>query len=538
MTIRQVYVNGNVITMNPDAPESTAFSVVGDRFCAVGSEEDANKWSDRGTEVVDLGGKTVLPGFIEPHSHISFYAAQLLQVDCSPQTNKTIEDVKNSIHARAKAVEPGTWITGCGYDDTLIDDKRHLNRNDLNEAAPENPVLIFHVTGHLFYTNSLGLKIGGITRETPQPVGGEIDKDDHGEPTGLLREPAAVESVAVHVPLTTDEEFHEVLPRAIRHFHQAGITSCHDAAIGYSGEGPALFKAYQTLEARGDLTLRIYMTILERLYRDIIKTGLCPGFGSEHLKLGSVKLFQDGSIQALTAALSEPYNNRSDFKGNLIMPQEALNEMVETYHRKGFQIAVHANGDRAIESVLTAMEKADRLYPGHGAHRHMIIHCQMASDDQIQRMKVLGVIPNYFVNHVYYWGDRHVALFLGAERARRIDPLQSTLDQGWKFVLHSDLPVTPVDPLFSIHTAVNRVTREDRVLGKAERISPMAALKAYTTHAAFCSFEEDIKGSIEPGKLADFVVLSDDPLTVEPEALKDIQVLATAVGGLMVFGKV
>ena len=538
MTIRQVCVNGTVITLDPDVPESSAFAVVGDRFCGVGTEDKIRKWVDEETQVVDLGGKTVMPGFIEPHNHISFYAIQLKQVDCSPLVNQGIGEVKDRIRAMAEMSEPGTWIRGFGYDDTLIDDKRHLNRSDLDEVAPENPVLIFHVTGHLCYTNSLGLKIGGITAKMPQPQGGEIHKDDRGEPTGLLLEPGAMAPLVAHVPLTATEEFLEVLPRAIRHYHQAGITSCHDAAIGYAGEGPHLFQAYQELQARGELTLGIYMTIVEHVYRNIIDMGLGPGFGSERLKLGSVKLFQDGSIQALTAALSETYHNRTDFKGNLIMPQETLDELVEKYHRKGFQIAIHANGDRAIESVLTAFEKADRLHPGHGANRHMIIHCQMASHDQISRMKDLGVIPNYFVNHVYYWGDRHESIFLGPDRSRRIDPLKSTLDQGWKFVLHSDLPVTPVDPLFSIHTAVNRITREGKVLGPEERVPVLEALKAYTINAAYCSFEEKIKGSIDPGKLADFTVLSDNPLTVEPEAIKDIQVLATAVDGRIVHGDV
>lgn len=535
MAVNQIFVNGNVITMDSRRPEVSAFAVTENRFCAVGSDDEIRKWADKGTSVVDLGRKTVVPGFIEPHSHISFYAVQLKQVDCSPSVNHGIGEVKDRIRAVAEKSEPGTWIRGFGYDDTLIEDKRHLTRSDLDHVAPENPVLIFHVTGHLCYTNSLGLKIGNITGKTPQPQGGEIHKDDRGEPTGLLLEPGAMRYLVAHVPLTTREEFLEVLPMAIRHYHQAGITGCHDAAIGFAGEGPNLFQAYQELQAKGALTLGVYMTIVEPVYRNIIEMGLQPGFGSDRLKLGSVKLFQDGSIQGHTAALRESYHNRSDFKGNLIMPQETLDALVEKYHSMGFQIAVHANGDRAIESVLTALEKADRRHPGHGANRHMIIHCQLASDDQIRRMKDLGVIPNYFVNHVYYWGDRHESIFLGPERARRIDPLQSTLDQGLKFVLHSDLPVTPVDPLFSIHAAVNRITREGKVLGEEERISPLEALKAYTTHAAFCSFEEDIKGSIEPGKLADFAVLSHNPLTVSSDKIKDIQVLQTVSGGRTVF---
>jgi predicted amidohydrolase YtcJ len=277
------------------------------------------------------------------------------------------------------------------------------------------------------------------------------------------------------------------------------------------------------------------LTIIEEQYQRLFELGLGTGFGSNFLKLGGVKLFQDGSIQALTAALTDGYLNKPDLKGDLILSQEVLNDLVEKYHSAGLQIAVHANGDRAIESVLQALERAQHLHPRND-HRHMLIHCQLASDDHIRRMKKLGVIPSYFVNHVYYWGDRHASLFLGPERAQRIDPLGSSMKEGLMFSLHSDLPVTPVDPIFSIHNAVNRTTRSGELLGPAERISVFEALKTYTINAAYCSFEESIKGSIEEGKLADFAVLSENPLTVESGAIKDIRVEATTVGGRLVYG--
>ena len=328
----------------------------------------------------------------------------------------------------------------------------------------------------------------------------------------VVASPAAVEGLEVEVG---------------QHLRQAGTPEQWLTQITELIENP---------DARAGLGLRVYMTILEPMYRKFIDLGLGQGFGSDFLKLGSVKLFQDGSIQGLTAALSEPYHNKPGFKGDLIMPQETLDELVEKYHGLGFQMAIHANGDQAIESVLRAIERADGIHPGRRDNRHMIIHCQTASDNQILRMKAQGVLPNYFVNHVYYWGDRHESLFLGPERAARLDPLRSTLDQGLRFVLHSDLPVTPVDPLFSMHTAVNRVTRQGKVLGPEQRISPDEALKAYTINAAYSSFEEDIKGSIAPGKLADFTVLSDNPLKVNPAKIKDIQVLRTVVGGRQVYG--
>jgi predicted amidohydrolase YtcJ len=465
------------------------------------------------------------------------YAATLLQANCSPAANQHIADVKEKLRDLAERTKPGQWVKGWGYDDTLIADKRHLTRADLDEVSTQLPIFILHVCGHLAYVNSKALEIAGIGPQTPQPGGGEIHMDENGNPSGLLIEPDAMNLVSRHIPSNTVSEFKDVIPKAIGHFHRFGITSVHDGAIGYGGGIGETCRAYRELEAEGRLDLRVYLTTVEEQYQKLNALGLGTGFGSNRLKLGCVKLFQDGSIQALTAALNDDYLDRPGLTGDLIQSQETLNHLMEKYHRAGLQIAVHANGDRAIESVLQAFERAQQLYP-RSDHRHMLIHCQMATDDHIRRMKALGVIPNYFVNHVYYWGDRHLSLFLGPERARRIDPLGSSLKAGLKFCLHSDLPVTPVDPIASIHNAVNRTTRKGELLGPEERVSPLEALKAYTINAACCSFEEGIKGSIETGKLADFAVLSDNPLTVEPGAIKDIRVLATTVGGKMVFGDI
>ena len=536
MVLKQIFLNGNVITMNSKAPEATAFGVLGNRFWPVGSDDDIRKMADSQTEVVDLAGRTVVPGLIESHNHMSIYGTTLLQADCSPSTNQSIEDVKGKIRELASNMaKPDYWVRGWGYDDTLIFDKRHLTRADLDEVSEQHPIFILHVSAHLAYVNSRALEIANVGPETPQPEGGEIHKDENGVPTGLLLEPGAINIVSRHIPSYSVSEFKEVLPKAIRHYHQFGITGTHDAAIGYGGEAGEVCRAYRELEAEDNLDLRVYLTIIEEQYQKLLELGLGTGLGSEVLKLGCVKLFQDGSIQALTAALSEGYLSQPDLKGDLIQSQGALNDLVEKYHRAGLQIAVHANGDRAIESVLQAFERAQHLHP-RSDHRHMLIHCQLASDDHIRRMKQLAVIPSYFVNHVYYWGDRHRSLFLGTERAQRIDPLGSSLKAGLMFSLHSDLPVTPVDPIFSIHNAVNRTTRDGKLLGPAERISVFEALKAYTINAAYCSFEEGIKGSIEEGKLADFAVLSENPLTVASEAIKDIRVEATTIGGRLVYG--
>ncbi len=531
--MKQIYKNGNVVTMNSDAPEATAFGILGDRFFSAGSDDEVGKWADEGTDVIDLGGKTVIPGFNETHNHLSMYATTLLHADCRTPPNQSIEDIKTRVREMVESVKPGEWIRGWGYDDTLISEKRHLTWKDLDEVAPRNPVYVSHVSGHLAYINSMALQIADIGPETPQPDGGEIDKDEKGVPTGLLKE-LAQHRLIPHIPVPDVSQFKEILGKAIAHFHQHGITSIHDGGVGVRGTGRSVMQSFRELETEGKLCLRVYLTVIEEFYRDILELGLGTGFGSEYLKMGCVKLLQDGSIQGLTGALTEPYHNKPDHRGDLIMPQETLDELVEKYHSAGLQIAIHANGDRAIESCLLAMERAQKLHPRRD-HRHMIIHCQTATQDHIVRMKRLGVVPSYFVNHVYYWGDRHASLFLGPERAARISPLASSLKEGLIFTLHSDLPVTPVDPLFSIHTAVNRITREGKVLGAEECISPLEALKTYTTHAAYCSFEEDIKGSIEPGKLADFTVLSDNPLTILPEKIKDIKVLQTVVGGKILY---
>lgn len=537
MAEKRIFLNGNIVTMDSDAPEATAFGIIGDRFLVVGSDDEVRKWTSNEAEVVDLNGKTVIPGLIESHNHLSIYATNLLQADCGPNSNRSIDDVKKRIRDFAEDTEPGRWVKGWGYDDTLIADKRHLTRDDLDDVSSGRPVFVLHVSGHLAYANSKALEIGGISAETPKPDGGEIHKDDNGKPTGLLLEPGAIRLVSQHIPPYSLAEFKDAIPKAIQHYHQNGITGTHDAAIGYVGEAAQVCRAYRELEAENRLNLRIYLTIMEEQYQNIVELGFGTGFGSEFLRLGCVKLFQDGSIQGLTAALTEGYHSKPEFKGELIMPQETLDNLVEKYHSKGLQLAIHANGDRAIESVIQALERAQKAYPRED-HRHMIIHCQTASADHIVRMKKLRAIPSYFVNHVYYWGDRHAALFLGPDRAQRIDPLGSSLKEGLMFSLHSDLPVTPIDPIFSIHNAVNRVTREGEILGPEERIPVLDALKAYTINAAYCSFEEKIKGSIEPGKLADFTVLSENPLTVPSETIKNIQVMATAVGGRLVYGTV
>ena len=530
----RVYTNADVMTMNPEQPKVTTFGTFKNRFLGVGSDQFLKTIPGTMVEHIDLQGKTVIPGFIESHNHLSMYAATLLQLDCRAETVRDIETLKREVKNKAIQTDSGQWILGFGYDDTLISDCRHLNCSDLDVAAPHHPVLIMHVSAHLAYANSKAMVISGVGSETPDPEGGHIDRDQAGRPSGLLLEPAAIDLVKKHVPKLNAGQYRSLLKRAIPYYHRHGITSSHDGAIGYTKDAPEIIEAYRQLEAAGELGLRVYMTIMHSYYDQLTSLGLGSAFGSDLLKLGSVKLFQDGSIQALTAALSDDYLNRPGHRGECIHPQENLNHLIEKYHRLGLQIAVHANGDRAIDSVLQAIDRAQHLAP-RGDCRHMLIHTQMATLDHVRRMKALQVIPSYFVNHVFYWGDRHRDLFLGQERASTIDPLGTSLREGLPFTLHSDLPVTPVDPLASIHNAVNRVTRQGKILGADERIPVLEAFKAYTVNAAFCSFEENSKGSIVDGQLADFAIISDNPLSISPDKIKEIEILGTYVGGTKVY---
>ncbi|MBV7331344.1 amidohydrolase [Chloroflexi bacterium TSY] len=535
MPTKQIYTNVNIITMNPDAPRAEAIGVAGDTICVMGSNAKVANWANGEAEVIDLDGKTMVPGLIDSHSHITSGSLLAAQADCGSVVCRNLEDVQGRIEELARKTEPGQWVQGFGFDDTGIEEMHHLTRDDLDAVSTEHPIFISHISWHLSYLNSRALELCGITNMTPDPDGGHIDKDERGEPTGLLLENADV-NARQHLPIPSREQMKEQFVKKIADYNSFGLTSTHDGALGRSESGAKFIGLCNELEQAGKLNIRVYGNVVAEAYPKYAGLGVGRGFGSRYFKIGGVKFFQDGSIQGLTGALLDDYHNKPGWRSELIYPQEQLNEMFCHHQKNGHQIVVHGNGDAAIESILQAFELAQKKYPREDT-RHMLIHCQMANPDRhhIERIVALGVIPSYFINHIYYWGDRHKKLFVGPERAARMNPLGSSLQKGMLFSVHSDYPVTPVDPIFSMHTAVNRQTRSGEVLGPEERISPLEALKTFTTHAAICSFEEDVKGSLEVGKLADMTILSDDILGVNPMTMKDIQVLRTIVGGKTVY---
>ena len=536
LDVDTVYVNGEVVTMDAEARTVEAVAVRGDEIVAVGSSREVGLMAGPGTRVVDLAGRTMTPGFYAPHDHFPWAGAiAVTTVNLNSPPMGPVENIEGLVDAlREKAGETpeGEWIQGWGYDDTLLEDQRHPTRHDLDRVSTEHPIYISHTSGHLGVANSVALDMAGITAATQPPPGGVIRHEaDTGEPDGVLEETAAWMVMGI-VPAATREQKLEGIRRAVDMYVAQGVTTT--VITGGAAEDLA---DLQMARREGLLALRVIKMVSKAAPGDPSPAeagGFVSGFGDDRLKLGGIKIVQDGSNQGFTGYFTEPYHTPfhgdPEWRGYPARSREDLTAMVGELHRAGYQIAIHGNGDAAIDDIIHAFREAQRDFPRDDA-RHRIEHCQMVRKDQLDEIAELGITPSFFVGHVYYWGDRHRDIFMGPERAAGISPLNSSIDRGIRFTVHDDTPVTPVDPLQLLWVSVNRLTRSDQVLGPEERVTALEAMRAITIDAAWQNFEEDTKGSIEAGKLADFVILSDNPLTVDPLTLREIQVIETIVGG-------
>jgi len=537
-----IYTNAVLITMDPSRPpsETGAVAVKNGRIMAVGEAGEIARLAAARTEIVDLGGKTLLPGFYDPHGHFpnsGVRNAHFVNLNSPPMGPvERIEDLVEALRRKAAELPEGSWVLGHGYDDTLMAEGRHPTRRDLERASEEHPVWIQHTSGHLGVANGRALEAAGIAAGTAKPEGGVIRIDPGtGEPDGVLEE-TAMDIVKDAVPPFSRTDWLTGLDRAVREFAARGVTT----AVIAGCDRDTLLRLQRGL-AGGRLPLRL-VCMTRRDVPEIPSpgeaAGLMTGFGGERMRLGAVKIWQDGSIQGYTGYLSSgyhvPYQGDTSYVGYPLRSREALCRMVADAHRDGNQVAIHGNGDAAIDDILHAYAEAQKRHPRQDA-RHRIEHCQMAREDQLDRMAEMGVTPSFFVAHTFYWGDRHARIFMGPERAARMSPLASASRRGTRFTLHNDSPVTTIDPLFSVWAAVNRRSRSGRTIGEDQRIGPLEALRAVTIDAAWQNFEEADKGSIEPGKLADLVALEENPLKVDPLAIKDIAVLRTVVGGRTVY---
>ena len=536
-----IWINGTVITMKGERVVQ-AVAVLGDLIVAVGSDAEVRGLTGPETRVVDLDGRTMTPGFYAAHDHFPGSGrAAVTQIDLNSPPIGAIEDMDQliaALGARAEELPEGQWISGRGYDDTLLAEQRHPTRSDLDKASTTHPIYISHTSGHLGVANSLALELAGITRDTPNPPGGGVRKDpETGEPDGVFEESGGM--VSRLIPPPTSEQTMEAYRVAVEDYVEDGVTT---AVIAGGGRGS--LAGLQRARDAGILTFRI-ITMMSRGAPGQPSAaeagGIVSGFGDEYLKLGAIKIVQDGSNQGYTGYFTEPYHTPfkgdADYRGYPRRSREDLTAMVRELHEAGYQIAIHANGDAAIDDVLHAFREAQRAFPRDDA-RHRIEHCQMVRQDQLDAIAELNLSPSFFVGHVYYWGDRHRDIFMGPERAAGISALRSSIDRGIRFTVHDDTPVTPVNPLQLVWVGVNRLTKSNQVLGPDERITPLEALRTVTIDAAWQNFEEDVKGSIAPGKLADLVILDGNPLTVDPTAIRDIQVLETIVGGETVYRRI
>lgn len=348
--------------------------MAGETIAVIGSNREVQRWADDDTDVFDVQGKTIVPGLIESHNHISYGAAWSSHADCSSATCRNLEDVMNTIADAANNTPAGEWVQGFGCDDTASAEMRHLTRHDLDAVSSDHPIFIRHVSGHLAYLNSMALEQAGIQAATPDPEGGTIHRDDQGEPSGLLLENAAF-SVHPHLPKVSRLELKARLLQKIAEFNALGLTSTHDAALGLMASD--FVSICSELEQRQALNIRIYTAVVDEVYNKFDSLGTAKRFGSHFFKIGGVKLFQDGSIQGYTGALLNEYRTRPGWKGELIYPQQVLNEKIAYHHNNGDQIVIHGNGDAAIESIIQAFEAAQAVHPREDT-RHMLIHCQMA----------------------------------------------------------------------------------------------------------------------------------------------------------------
>jgi hypothetical protein len=529
-----ILYNGNVLTL-AEKTHLEALAIRDGRIVSLGTNKEVLRLCGSATRCVDLAGKTAMPGFIETHNHPMHYGyAVKIAVNASTPPNETIDDILQRIDERVRSTPKGEWIRAERYDDTLLREKRHPTRADLDRVSPDHPVYMTHVTGHFSVANSAALRIAGITASTQDPPGGIIYRDDSGAPNGVLAESAAQMLVSEHLPAFSEDEMLASLQAASDAYVRAGVTTAHDLGLGLHG-GTQAIAAYRRAKERGAFQPRLYGFLAEQILPELAEGKLGPmtravaGIGDDHLRLAGVKMWSDGSIQGITGALSEPYYCQPTTRGLPIYSKEELTLRIRALREAGWHVAIHANGDAAIQAVIDAYEQSP------GGQRYRIEHCQTGREDQLDRIAAHDIHVSFFIKHVYYWGDRHRDIFLGPERAKRISPLESARKRGIRYALHSDCPVTPVMPLEGMWAAVNRLTSSGVELGPEQRIDVETAVRAYTSSAAYLSFEEKKKGTLEIGKFGDVVVLDRDPMEIKAQELNALRVDMTIIGGQVAF---
>jgi predicted amidohydrolase YtcJ len=528
-----VVFNAKVYTVDPRLPAAEAFAVRGGKFIAVGKSVEIKALIGKNTQAIDAAQMTVVPGFIDSHNHASGDTLLYEVLVGNPYEVEfvTIASIIDKLRVKAKTTPTDTWVEGFFFDDTKLKDKRALNVHDLDQVSTDLPVAVHHRGGHTAFYNSKALQMAGVTKSTPGMAGGTYDHDASGELNGRVTDRAmdVFDKVGTRTTYSADETMRrdrDGLAYISKQFVRFGLTGvCH--------EGGNL-RALEEVRARGELLHRVSYEAIGAELESMISGGLTTGFGDEWIKLGATfEHTADGSFSERTMAMSVPYpGSTSGYKGNVTETQDDLNAWCERVHRAGIQLNCHANGDVAIDHVLTAYERALRLAPQPDA-RPKITHCTLINDDLVRRIKAINAVPALFTSYAYYNPDKF--RYYGEELMKRCMAYRTLLDAGIRAAAGSDFDPGPFSPLMGIQGMVTRKGWNGEVWGENQRITVDEALRVNTINGAYATREETIKGSITPGKLADFVVLAEDPHSVDPQKLKDIQVVRTVVGGLTAY---
>ncbi|WP_373491760.1 amidohydrolase [Parasphingorhabdus sp.] len=530
----------NIVTMDPDAKNTQAVAVANGKIIAVGTQADILRHKSASSEIIELGSKALLPGFIDAHGHFTFQAMLLSAVNLSsPPVGQVtnIEDLKNTLksHIAAMKIPKGQWIVGYGYDESLMSEGRHPTRTDLDAVSKDHPIYLLHVSGHLGSANSLALKAGDIGPDSADPEGGVIRRMADGKtPNGVLEERAQF-AVQAKLPTPTPQQALAGLAAAQKLYARYGITTVQDGAASQ----PSI-DLVRAANAQGLLSLDIVSYLYLQKPEQILPPAGEFGHYDGRFKLGGVKLVLDGSPQGKTAYLSHPYHvvpdgQKNDYRGYPNYPTDEVNAMVSKVLTHNVPLIAHANGD-AMEEIFIDAVAASYSKGVKGKDRSVMIHAQTVREDQLDRMAQLAMIPSFFSSHVFFWGDYHRDSVLGPVRGARISPTKSALDRNMIFTTHNDSPVVPPDMIRLLWATSQRETRSGKILGAEQGIPIYDALKSVTVNAAYQNFEEDIKGSIAVGKNADFVILSENPLILQPADLLKLKVMQTISHGKTVFG--
>lgn len=539
-----LYHNGDIITMETNSPiYAEAIAERDGKIVFVGSMDDAEN-TFKNPVKIDLEGKTLLPGFIDPHSHFEKVSNTMGQLNISPPPVGDVNDIPQIMdmlkqYKIDKNIPDGEWIFAWGYDENLLTEGRHPTNLEIDEVLPNNPVYLDHTSGHMGVANSMALKMMNVNAESKNPPGGNIGRyPESNEPNGLVQETAMYPFVGNMLQIL-ETKAAGFFVATQNYYAENGITTAQDGLINRRK-----IKFYQEQAKAGNMVIDlIALAGYSELDQNLNDSTISFNSYSNGFKIQGTKLIADGSPQGKTAFFTKPYLTPVDgceenCTGLPSLTQEALNKLFLTGYDNNNQLFIHCNGDASIDMAIKAHENACEVLnqPLDKDRRTVIIHSQFVRPDQLQKYVDYQILPSFFTNHAYFWGDVHLEN-LGIERAGFLSPIATADKMDIKFTNHSDATVTPLNPLMTVWSAVNRTSRNGVIVGAAEKATPYQALKAITIHAAFEHFDEDIKGSLKEGKLADFVILEKNPLKVSQETIKDIIVLHTIKGGKEVFSK-